>query len=98
MCGIAGVVDPSTAGDRREGAVLQMCQAMIHRGPDDSGMLSKSAATIGMRRLAIFDPTNGHQPMTTPDGRYSIIFNGAIYNFRSLRLELESAGWSFRTQ
>jgi asparagine synthase (glutamine-hydrolysing) len=51
-----------------------------------------------MRRLAIFDPSNGHQPMTTPDRRYTLVFNGAIYNFRNLQPELESAGWSFRTR
>jgi asparagine synthase (glutamine-hydrolysing) len=75
-----------------------MCNAMIHRGPDDSGMATRGIATIGMRRLSIFDPVNGHQPMTTPDGRHTIVFNGAIYNFRALRAELEEAGWAFRTQ
>jgi asparagine synthase (glutamine-hydrolysing) len=75
-----------------------MSSAMIHRGPDDSGMALCGPATLGMRRLAIFDPTNGHQPMSTPDGRYTLIFNGAIYNFRTLQSELESAGWTFRTR
>lgn len=75
-----------------------MCSAMVHRGPDDSGIASNGPATIGMRRLAIFDPANGHQPMSTPDGRYTLVFNGAIYNFRSLQPELESAGWTFRTR
>jgi asparagine synthase (glutamine-hydrolysing) len=51
-----------------------------------------------MRRLAIFDPANGHQPMETPDGRYSIVFNGAIYNFQTLQTELEAVGWTFRTR
>jgi asparagine synthase (glutamine-hydrolysing) len=74
-----------------------MCTAMIHRGPDDSGITSQGPATIGARRLAIFDPANGRQPMATRDGRYSIVFNGAIYNFKSLRPELENAGWSFQT-
>jgi asparagine synthase (glutamine-hydrolysing) len=98
MCGIAGVVDPAASADEREQAVGLMCTAMIHRGPDDMGVAVRGPATLGMRRLAIFDPANGHQPMTTPDGRHTIVFNGAIYNFRSLQLELESAGWSFRTQ
>jgi asparagine synthase (glutamine-hydrolysing) len=97
MCGIAGFVDASVRGEEREQAVLRMCTAMIHRGPDDSGMATRGPATIGMRRLSIFDPVNGHQPMTTPDGRHTLVFNGAIYNFRPLRSELESAGWSFRT-
>lgn len=75
-----------------------MCKHMIHRGPDDEGMVSIGAASLGMRRLAIFDPNNGHQPMKTPDGRHTIVFNGAIYNFHSLRAELEPHGWKFRTQ
>ncbi len=98
MCGIAGFVDPASPPSAREEAVQRMCASMIHRGPDDSGMASAGPATIGMRRLAIFDPANGGQPMTTSDGRYSIVFNGAIYNFGALRTELESAGWIFRTQ
>ena len=75
-----------------------MCNAMIHRGPDDSGMASMGPATIGMRRLSIFDPANGHQPMVTPDRRHTLVFNGAIYNFRSLQVQLESAGWAFHTR
>lgn len=71
---------------------------MVHRGPDDGGIESRGPATIGMRRLAIFDPKNGRQPMATPDGRFQIVFNGAIYNFRELRQELASAGFSFRTE
>jgi len=74
-----------------------MCASMIHRGPDDSGMASRGPATIGMRRLSIFDPVNGQQPMVTPDGRFTIVFNGAIYNFRELQAELEASGWGFRT-
>lgn len=75
-----------------------MCGAMVHRGPDDEGILSCGDATLGMRRLAIFDPANGHQPMVTPDGRFTLIFNGAIYNFQALRRELAATGHSFRTQ
>jgi asparagine synthase (glutamine-hydrolysing) len=98
MCGIAGFVDPEAPAGAREEAVLRMCAAMIHRGPDDSGMATCGPATIGMRRLSIFDPANGHQPMVTPDRRYTIVFNGAIYNFQSLKVELEAAGWIFRTR
>ncbi len=70
---------------------------MLHRGPDDAGLETRGSATLGMRRLAIFDPAHGHQPMTSPDGRHTLIFNGAIYNFRALRDELAGGGWSFRT-
>lgn len=70
---------------------------MRHRGPDDDGMATRNEATIGGCRLAIFDPANGHQPMVTPDGRWTIVFNGAIYNFQQLRRELSATGWEFRT-
>ncbi len=98
MCGIAGFIDPASAPATRSAAVARMCTAMLHRGPDDEGLATASDATLGMRRLAIFDPANGHQPMHSADGRFTLIFNGAIYNFRALRDELAAAGWAFRTQ
>ncbi len=98
MCGIAGLIDSTVSVDGRERAVGRMCQAMLHRGPTDEGSMSSGPLTMGMRRLAIFDPANGHQPMHSADGRYSIVFNGAIYNFTVLRIELEALGFAFRTQ
>jgi asparagine synthase (glutamine-hydrolysing) len=98
MCGIAGLIDGDTPPGSREARVVRMCDSMIHRGPDDSGVFSIGPATIGMRRLAIFDPANGHQPMSTPDGRYTLVFNGAIYNYLPLREELEPLGYAFRTR
>jgi asparagine synthase (glutamine-hydrolysing) len=98
MCGIAGFVSPLDSPEVRAAAVGRMCAAMVHRGPDDAGIETRGPATIGMRRLAIIDPAHGHQPMATPDGRFHIVFNGAIYNFRALRDELGAAGFSFRTQ
>jgi asparagine synthase (glutamine-hydrolysing) len=74
-----------------------MCNAMLHRGPDDAGIETLGNATLGSRRLAIFDPANGHQPMATADRRYTITFNGAIYNFHALRDELAAGGRAFRT-
>lgn len=71
---------------------------MAHRGPDDGGIETREDATLGMRRLAIFDPANGHQPMQTPDGRHTIVFNGAIYNFQALKSELAAKGRTFRTE
>lgn len=98
MCGIAGFIGANIAPEARRLAVERMCTAMVHRGPDDAGLTSVGHATLGMRRLAIFDPANGRQPMSTPDGRITLIFNGAIYNFRELRDELAAAGHTFRTQ
>jgi asparagine synthase (glutamine-hydrolysing) len=97
MCGIAGFISSQHSPELRQGAVERMCETMRHRGPDDGGIFSSELATLGMRRLAIFDPVNGHQPMGTEDGRFQIVFNGAIYNFRELRAELEAAGATFRT-
>ncbi|HEX2860331.1 MAG TPA: hypothetical protein VHN79_01770, partial [Lacunisphaera sp.] len=82
----------------REGAVARMVERQTHRGPDDRGIFSGGNLTLGMCRLAIFDPANGRQPMTTPDGRFTLVFNGAIYNHRELRAGLEANGWSFRTR
>ena len=98
MCGIAGLIDSGNAPEAREDRVRKMCDSMIHRGPDDSGIASVGKATLGMRRLAIFDPANGHQPMRTPDGRHTLVFNGAIYNYAALKEELEGLGHSFRTR
>jgi asparagine synthase (glutamine-hydrolysing) len=82
----------------REAAVRRMVARQRHRGPDDEGMISAGAATLGMCRLAIFDPAHGHQPMQTANGRFHLVFNGAIYNYRELRSELAALGASFRTE
>ena len=84
--------------EARTSVVVRMCNEMIHRGPDDKGIASIGPATLGMRRLAIFDPANGHQPMVSKDGRLTLIFNGAIYNFHTIRSALTAAGHSFQTQ
>ena len=97
MCGIAGFISQKHAFESRRVAVERMCEAMRHRGPEDGGVFTSETARLGMRRLAIFDPANGRQPMGTEDGRFQIVFNGAIYNFRELRSELESTGLTFRT-
>lgn len=98
MCGIAGAVaDSSFDVQRVTGA---MCDQMIARGPDDSGviagMLGKNAVALGNRRLAVIDPTpDGHQPMIDESRGTSIVFNGTIYNYRELRDELARDGERF---
>lgn len=81
----------------RQAAVERMVTRQQHRGPDDRGLHSDGPATLGMCRLAIIDPANGHQPMSSPDGRFTIVFNGAIYNYRALQTDLALGGWHFRT-
>ena len=88
MCGIAGfaggLADTPDAADR----LRRMCDAIRHRGPDDSGYHVAPGVAIGMRRLSIIDVAGGHQPMTNEDGTVHVVFNGEIYNYQSLRARL----------
>jgi len=90
LCGIVGIADfnrPLT-----EDLLLAMRDRLEHRGPDDAGafLTPDASVALGMRRLAILDLSpKGHQPMTTPDGRFTIVYNGEIYNYVELRAELE---------
>lgn len=97
MCGIAGVVGaPSSEGAE---VVRRAVNALARRGPDGEGMHCWPAATLGHRRLAIFDlSAAGAQPMIDRDARVGVSFNGAIYNFWSLRAELEQAGVTFTSR
>ena len=98
MCGIVGViadrpVDPAV--------VAAMRDTLAHRGPDHAGLWSSAGRqlVLGHRRLAILDLSpDANQPWVSHDGRFVIVFNGEIYNFRALRRELERGGVSFRTQ
>jgi len=93
MCGIAGHVGPTA----RE-LLPAMLGLLKHRGPDDSGIHTADDVGLGMTRLAIIDLVTGQQPMSDPTGRYWIVFNGEIYNFRQLRAELVAGGRRFRTR
>ncbi len=93
MCGIAGVirfdgraVDP--------GVIEKMSGTLVHRGPDDSGRWVRGPVGFGHRRLSIIDLAGSAQPMSSVDGRYHIVFNGEIFNYRELRRELD---YPFRT-
>jgi len=96
MCGIAGII-----GKERPGMIQQMTDLLSHRGPDDSGLFNSADAVLdhvalGHRRLSIIDLSPaGHQPMSTEDAAYTIVFNGEIYNFRELRSGLEQKGVRF---
>jgi asparagine synthase (glutamine-hydrolysing) len=96
MCGIAGWY---ARGGRPvdEGVIRAMCATIVHRGPDDQGVLTDGDFGFGMRRLAIVDVAGGHQPMASDDGRYVLVFNGEIYNHPALRRELEALGHTYRT-
>lgn len=97
MCGITGYVN--FAGERASKVILKgMTDAIAHRGPDGEGWYVDGPAGLGHRRLAILDLSPaGAQPMLSDDDRYALTYNGEIYNFRELRLELEGAGHCFKS-
>ena len=94
MCGICGVISQE-AKEVRDLEVLNMNQAIFHRGPDDDGFFSDDSCTLGMRRLSIIDLKSGKQPLYSDCGRYLIFFNGEIYNFRELKEILIERSCSF---
>jgi asparagine synthase (glutamine-hydrolysing) len=97
MCGIAGIFHCGTIKPVDPLRVERMCDALVHRGPDDSGVWTAPGVGLGHRRLSIIDLAGSPQPMPSPDGQAVIVFNGEIYNFRELRRELEALGATFRT-
>ena len=97
MCGIAGIVSLDRRPvDRND--LQRMCDAIVHRGPDDEGYYFEPGVGLGMRRLSIIDLGTGHQPIHNENGSIQVVFNGEIYNFRQLRGELESRGHRFTTR
>jgi asparagine synthase (glutamine-hydrolysing) len=97
MCGIAGIVVANRNDRIDEAVVRRMCDAIVHRGPDDEGLLARQNTGLGMRRLSIIDLAGGHQPIFNEDRSAWIVFNGEIYNFPELRPELEAKGHRFAT-
>src|SRR5690348_4901847 len=96
MCGLTGTIDLKRESDAEtlRATARRMADALLHRGPDDSGEWVDAAAGVALafRRLAILDLSpEGHQPMTSASGRYVLIYNGEIYNYLDLRNELEKA-------
>jgi asparagine synthase (glutamine-hydrolysing) len=101
MCGIAGfVARDSDASPRLDRAIVldRMCRIIAHRGPDHQGTMIDREVALGMRRLSIIDLAGGQQPMTTPEGDVTVVFNGEIYNYRELFKELETRGHHFQTR
>src|SRR5262245_4311254 len=100
MCGFAGLFQRPGAS---ESELLHwadvMASMLVHRGPDDAGNWADPTAgvALGFRRLAIIDLSpNGHQPMSSAGGRYTMVFNGEVFNHRELRRELAGNGMIFR--
>ena len=97
MCGIAGIFHCGTPKPVDPERVGRMCEALVHRGPDGSGVWTDRGVGLGHRRLSIIDVAGSPQPMHSVDGRAVIVFNGEIYNYRELRRELEADGARFAT-
>src|SRR5262245_28522177 len=99
MCGIAGcALSPVGSPEPVVKGVHRMLHHMRRRGPDAEGVCSGPGVVLGHRRLAILDlAARANQPLVSIDQRYSIVFNGEIYNFQELRCSLEQQGVSFRT-
>jgi asparagine synthase (glutamine-hydrolysing) len=97
MCGIVGIIDKKGVD---KDTLMEMCDSLIHRGPDDSGLWMNLNKTIGLahRRLAILDLSDaGRQPMSDCEGTIWLTFNGEIYNFQTIKAELEKKGHTFKS-
>ena len=94
MCGICGKYSPS--GVKIE-ELNTMLATIVHRGPNDSGSYVNANIGLGSRRLSIIDLETGNQPISNEDGTIWVIYNGEIYNYRTLRMQLEAKGHSFHT-
>ena len=92
MCGIVGFT-----GSPQPAILTQMGSLIAHRGPDDRGEYQDDFVSLGNRRLAIIDIEGGHQPFHSADGRYVLVYNGEIYNYRDLATELGQRGVALAT-
>lgn len=96
MCGIAGVYDPDASPHTSD--VDSMVDSLTHRGPDAEGFYAEGPVALGHSRLSIIDLETGDQPIYNEDGDVVVVYNGEIYNHRSLRAGLEAAGHRFTTE
>src|SRR5690606_14041132 len=102
MCGFTGILSSRLREpDPLRQWTRQMLDTIIHRGPDDSGIWTDPGRGLafGFRRLAIVDRSvHGRQPMSSSSGRFTVVFNGEVFNHRALRTELHRFGHRFRGQ
>ncbi len=98
MCGVVGMLTFHGSARHWRGAVADAMALMSSRGPDSAGVWADDACILGFRRLSIIDLSPAaDQPLVTADGRYSLVFNGELYNFREIRSSLEGRGVQLRS-
>ena len=98
MCGINGILHLQSQKKVDERILTKMRDSLEHRGPDDKGLFIENNIGLGHRRLSILDVSKaGHQPFLSDEGRYILVFNGEIYNFKEFYPELKSNGFDIRT-
>ncbi|KXB39229.1 asparagine synthase (glutamine-hydrolyzing) [Amygdalobacter nucleatus] len=103
MCGVCGylqseLTEAGVANEQASKVLKEMMTLIGHRGPNDAGQYCSQGLSLGFRRLTIIDLSDlGNQPLFSEDHRYSLVFNGEIYNYKSLRAELEEKGYHFRS-
>ncbi|KIA85177.1 asparagine synthase (glutamine-hydrolyzing) [Flavobacterium sp. AED] len=98
MCGINGILHLQLQKKVDERVLTKMRDSLEHRGPDDKGLFIENNIGFGHRRLSILDISlAGHQPFLSEDGRYVLVYNGEIYNFKEFYPELKSNGFDIRT-
>jgi asparagine synthase (glutamine-hydrolysing) len=97
MCGISGIIDYNRKENSR-GNIESMLRSISYRGPDESGVYLSPVAALGNVRLSIIDLAGGQQPLSDLSGRFWIVFNGEIFNYKELREDLENKGYSFQTK
>lgn len=97
MCGFAGYITSEGNGEKYKDNLIDMMNAIKHRGPDDEGTHVDDMAGLGFRRLSIIGITNGKQPMYNEDCTLVLTFNGEIYNYQEIKDDLVSKGHIFRT-
>lgn len=97
MCGIAGILKTEPNSNASPEVLERMLTAIFHRGPDEDGRLVDGPLAMGMRRLSIIDLADGTQPIFDESGRYGVVFNGEIYNYKELRQDLIGRGHTLKT-
>lgn len=97
MCGIVGIFDINGHAEIDRQLLSVMNESQFHRGPDEGGLHVEPGLGFGHRRLSIIDLSSGQQPMHSQDGQVVLTYNGEVYNFPDLRVELEGLGYSFKT-